>query len=105
MERRGSLRSGEMSQGSCKAGRGWDAQTAGDRLRGSSSVASRDRRSGRALHGRRLGRFPKKRWRRENSTGCTERLQVDRHWTNTGQTQTAAGAQSKQRSSSDNQRL
>ena len=35
MERRGSLRSGEMSQGSCKAGRGWDAQTAGDRHTGS----------------------------------------------------------------------
>jgi hypothetical protein len=104
VERRGSLRSGEMSQGSCKAGRGWDAQTAGDRLRGSSSVASRDRRSGRALHGRRLGLL-------DLSLFAGPKLQVaareqhGMHWTDTLDRQTAAGAQSKQRSSSDNQRL
>jgi hypothetical protein len=98
VERRGSLRSGEMSQGSCKAGRGWDAQTAGDRLRGSSSVASRDRRSGRALHGRRLGRLSlskaggeRAESRAESSTGCTGQTQLeDRH---TGQTDSSWGAE------------
>jgi hypothetical protein len=105
VERRGSLRSGEMSQGSCKAGRGWDAQTAGDRLRGSSSVASRDRRSGRALHGRRLGRFPKLAAREQRAEQRAARDALDRHsWrTDTLDRQTAAGAQSKQRS--DTQRL
>lgn len=92
MERRGSLRSGEMSQGSCKAGRGWDAQTAGDRLRGSSSVASRDRRSGRASHGRRLELLglllfagPK--------LQVAAREQHGMHWTDTGQTDSSWGAE------------
>ena len=81
-----------MSQGSCKAGRGWDAQTAGDTRRGSSSVASRDRRSGRALHSRRQGFL-------DLSLFAGPKLQVaareqhGMHWTDTGQTDSSWGAE------------
>ena len=61
VERRGSLRSGEVSQGSCKAGRGWRRSDGwGLSIRGSSSVAGR---GGRACGRERLHR-----------TGCTRSL-------------------------------
>lgn len=47
VERRGSLRSGKVSQGSCKAGRGWRRSDGwGMSTRGSSSVAGRGGRAG-----------------------------------------------------------